>query len=151
MNGHWPVSSEPTRVYSYSYPTPNEALAVSVSVLRKKKRWSGGCQCQRWNSMLTSMDPSEAPLSCTPFLLSSLSCFVSSSHSLSSYPFFLLHRELARALWDKGLIDFSQVEHVILKSMLLFPFFLSYFLVLFSVCPFTVVQLHVHFGTDFDP
>ncbi|XP_016198933.1 uncharacterized protein LOC107639869 isoform X1 [Arachis ipaensis] len=71
VNGHWPVSSEPTRVYSYSYPTPNEALAVSVSVLRKKKRWSGGCQCQR---------------------------------------------ELARALWDKGLIDFSQVEHVILKN-----------------------------------
>ncbi|XLU79058.1 hypothetical protein S245_002479 [Arachis hypogaea] len=37
--------------------------------------------------------------------------------------------ELARALWDKGLIDFSQVEHVILK-----------------MCPFTVVQLHAYNG-----
>ncbi|RYR76210.1 hypothetical protein Ahy_A01g000818 [Arachis hypogaea] len=72
----WPLSSEPTRVYSscsysFSYPIPNEAVAVAVSVLRKKKRWSGACQCQR---------------------------------------------ELARALGDKGLIDFSQVEHVILKN-----------------------------------
>lgn len=34
-------------------------------------------------------------------------------------------RELARALGDKGVIDFADVEHVIMKGMLFFSFQLN--------------------------
>ena len=76
---------------------------------------------------------------------------VALSHSPARTPsseilHFFLHRELARALGDKGVIDFSQVEHVILKSMLSMPFC---FLV-FQCTALLSLSLIFTFGIHFD-
>jgi len=63
--------------------------------------------------MLTSMDPSETP----HFCMFQLFCFFDPVFHHSQFNLFLFPSELAKGLGDKGLIDFSQVKYVILKSM----------------------------------
>lgn len=84
--------------------------------------------------MLTLTVPSETPPFCnftSPSFFQLLLCF---SHSPTLF-LFSFHRELAKGLGLNGIIDFSQVEHVILKSMLIALFqyhsFTFYFLFFF--------------------
>lgn len=71
--------SNQTHRLSFSY-IDNTAKRKGRERERRKETWSGVCQCQRLNCMLTSMDPSETPHFCN-FLLFYL---------ISIYFFFLL-------------------------------------------------------------
>lgn len=105
---------------------------ITTSKEQRQRKWkSGVCQCQRLNCMLISMDPSDSLHSCiyliliTPSFLYYIN-FIIIQIYIYKYICFI-HRELAKALTEnqKGAVNISQVEHVIMKRMLCVSLFYS--------------------------